>query len=127
MRKMRNATANHLTFADATGNLEEVFENAKKTTESKINHCAKIECDSQDLKDWSVTTNATDEPKYVKPKWHTGYVFIVEDRLVVASSMAKAVELYCDYTGHDENSITNIRRISNEKTLVLSYDAIIEG
>ena len=120
MRKMRNATANHLTFADVTGNLEEVFEDTK-TVENKFNECSKIECNLKDLKDWPVTTDTT------KPKWHTGYVFIVEDRLVVASSMAKAVELYCDYTGHDEESITNIRRISNEKTLVSSYDAIIEG
>jgi len=119
MRKMRNATANHLTFADVTGNYEET-----KTIEDKFNECSKIETNP---KDWSVTTNATDEPKYVKPKWHTGFVFIVEDRLVVASSIAKAIELYCDYTGRDERDVTNIRRISNEKTCVLSYDAIIEG
>ena len=77
-------------------------------------------------KEGVTNTNAT-ETKYVKPIYHTGYVFIVEDRLVVASSMTKAIELYCEYTNRYEKDITNIRRISNEKTCISSYDAIIEG
>ena len=112
---MRNATANHLAIADVTSNFEEVFENAK-TLESKS-------------ESGTITTNATNEIKYVKPKWHTGYVFIVEDMLVVASSMAKAIELYCEYKKRKEKDIINVQRISNGKTCILdtNYDALIEG
>jgi len=119
-RLLRNETANKMTLADVTGNYEET-----KTIEDKFNECSKIE----NAKDWSVTTNTTDEPKYVKPVWHTGYVFIVEDRLVVANSIAKAIELYCDYMKRDERDIKDVRRVSNGKTCILdmSYDAIIEG
>lgn len=121
MKKMKNATANHLTFADVTGNLEEVFEDTK-TVESKS-------------ESGTITTNATDgETRYVKPlqpPYRTGYVFEIEDTLVVASSMAKAIELYCLKKHRTEEYIKKVKRIGcgvegNFGTSV-NYDAIIEG
>ena len=116
MKKMRNATANRLTFADVTGNLEEVFEDTK-TVESKS-------------ESGTITTNATDgETKYVKPICHTGYVFEIEDTLVVASSMANAITLYCEKKNRREDYVKNVKRIGCGKEFGTSvnYEAIIEG
>ena len=109
MRKMKN------TISNVTGNCKETF-NDSKTIEDKT-------------ESGTITTNATNETRYVKPIYHTGYVFIVEEMLVVASSMAKAIELYCYYTEKDEDEVKEVRRLSNGRTSVLdmSYDAIIEG
>lgn len=114
-RPLRNSIGDSL-IASTTSDYQETFEETK-TVESKT-------------ESGTITTNATNETKYVKPiepNYHTGYVFIVEDRLVVASSIANAIELYCEYTNRYEKDITNIRRISNEKTCISSYEAIIEG
>ena len=115
MKKLRNATANRLTmtFADVTDNHEET-----KTVESKS-------------ESGTITTNATNETKYVKPICHTGYVFEIEDTLVVASSMAKAIELYCLKKHRTEEYIKNVKRIGCEANSNygsgINYDAIIEG
>lgn len=113
MKQLRNRTANKLTFADVTGNYEET-----KTVESKS-------------ESGTITTNATNETKYVKPIYHTGYVFEVEKKLVVASSMANAIALYCADKGCRETDVTNVKRLGIDITHYgyegIDYDAIIEG
>lgn len=120
MRKMRNATANHLSLSDVTGNCEETF-NDSKTIEDKT-------------ESGTITTNATNETRYVKPikpNYHTGYVFEIEDTLVVASSMAKAIELYCEKKNRREDYIKSVKRIGcglvGNFGSSVNYDAIIEG
>lgn len=114
MKQLRNRTANRLTFADVTGNYEET-----KTIESKS-------------ESGTITTNATDgETKYVKPIYHTGYVFEVDKKLVVASSMANAIALYCTEKRCRETDVTNVKRLGIDITTYgcegTDYDAIIEG
>ena len=116
MKQLRNRTANKLTFADVTGNYEET-----KTVESKS-------------ESGTITTNATNETKYVKPiepNYHIGYVFEIEDTLVVASSMAKAIELYCEKKNRREDYVKNVKRIGCGKEgnfgSSVNYEAIIEG
>lgn len=115
MKQLRNRTANRLTFADVTGNYEET-----KTIESKSE---------------SGTITATDDKtKYVKPiepNYYTGYVFEIEDTLVVASSMANAITLYCEKKNRREDYVKNVKRIGCGKEgnfgSSVNYEAIIEG
>lgn len=115
MRQLRNRTANRLTFADVTGNYEET-----KTVESKS--------ESGTI---TVTDDKTKCVKPIEPNYHTGYVFEIEDTLVVASSMAKAIELYCEKKNRREDYVKNVKRIGCGKEgnfgSSVNYEAIIEG
>lgn len=81
-------------------------------------------------KEGVISTNAT-EIKYVKPIYHTGYVFEVDKKLVVASSMANAIELYCAEKHCRDIDVTNVKRLGIDITIYgcqgTDYDAIIEG
>lgn len=82
-------------------------------------------------KEGVITTNAT-ETKYVKPICHTGYVFEVDKKLVVASSIANAIALYCADKGCSETDVTNVKRLGIDFTTYYGcegtdYNAIIEG
>lgn len=78
-----------------------------------------------------VTTTNEKEIRPVKPNYHTGYVFEVENKLVVASSMANAIALYCEAKRCREIDVTNVKRLGIDITAYgcegTDYDAIIEG
>lgn len=115
-RPLRNSIGKSL-IEGTTGDYQETFEETK-TVESKT-------------ESGTITPNATNETKYVKPICHTGYVFEIEDTLVVASSMANAITLYCEKKNRREDYIKNVKRIGCGKEgnfgTSVNYEAIIEG